>query len=79
MFLLFIDSAFDPNQKDILPYITNARGISNVTILRQELKMLKTEENLKRKEMNILVITEDGLRKNIKHLQDIISIKVIIL
>lgn len=32
---------------------------------------------MKRKEMNVIAINEDGLKKNIKHLEDIISIKVI--
>lgn len=77
MYLLFLVSAFDPSQKRLLPSISNSRNINNATIFRHELKALKTEASLKRKEMNILVINEDGLRRNIKHLEDIIEIKVI--
>jgi len=47
--------------------------------LREELKTLTTEVNLKRKELSIITINEDGLKKNIKHLEDIILIKVIML
>lgn len=44
--------------------------------MREELKTLTAENNVKRKELNLIAITEDGLRNNIKHLEDIISIKV---
>jgi len=45
--------------------------------LRQELKTLTREVNSKRKEIHLLLLNEDGIKKNIKHLEDIISIKVI--
>jgi len=46
--------------------------------MREELKTLTKLVNLKRKELSIITINEDGLKNNIKHLEDIISIKVII-
>lgn len=45
--------------------------------MRQELKTLTREVNSKRKEIHLLLLNEDGIKKNIKHLEDIISIKVI--
>jgi len=41
------------------------------------LKTLTTEVNLKRKDLSLISMTEDGLKTNIKHLEDIISMKVI--
>lgn len=74
--LLFLDSIFDPSQKILLACINSDNNLNNVNKLREELKNLTTDVNLKRKEMDIMVINEDGLRKNIKHLEDIITIKV---
>ncbi|KAL4126284.1 hypothetical protein QTP88_010507 [Uroleucon formosanum] len=68
-------SEFDPSQHIILDCIDSNNSLDNVTKLREELKTLTTEVNLKRKELSLISINEDGLRTNIKHLEDIISIK----
>lgn len=74
---LFIDSEFDPNNQILLDCINSNSNVDNVTKLKEELKKLITEVKMRRKEINIIAINEDGLKKNIKHLEDIISIKVI--
>jgi len=61
----------------LIDCINSNNSLDNVTKLREELKTLTTEVNLKRKELSIISINEDGLKINIKHLEDIISIKVI--
>jgi len=77
-YLVFLDSAFDhASHKFLLSCINNNGTKSNINKLRQELKTLTREVNSKRKEINLTLLNEDGLKKNIKHLEDIISIKVI--
>lgn len=49
----------------------------NVDVLQKEFNALTTVISGKKKEIQCLVVGEEGLRKNIKHLEDIISIKVI--
>uniref|UniRef100_A0A2S2PKF9 Kinesin-like protein n=1 Tax=Schizaphis graminum TaxID=13262 RepID=A0A2S2PKF9_SCHGA len=68
------NSEFDSSQQILLDCINSKNSLDNVTKLREELKTLTTEVNLKRKELSIITINEDGLKKNIKHLEDIISI-----
>ncbi|CAH1731946.1 uncharacterized protein LOC114126616 isoform X1 [Aphis gossypii] len=69
------DSEFDSSQQILIDSINSNNSLNNVTKLREELKTLTTQVNLKRKELSIITINEDGLKKNIKHLEDIISIK----
>ncbi|CAI6355173.1 unnamed protein product [Macrosiphum euphorbiae] len=68
-------SEFDPSQHIILDCISSKNSLDNVTKLREELKTLTTEVNLKRKDLSLISMTEDGLKTNIKHLEDIISMK----
>ncbi|XP_022170360.1 uncharacterized protein LOC111033758 [Myzus persicae] len=68
-------SEFYPSQHILIDCINSNNDIDNVTKLREELKSLTTEVNLKKKELSIISINEDGLKINIKHLEDIISIK----
>ncbi|XP_015376557.1 PREDICTED: uncharacterized protein LOC107170866 [Diuraphis noxia] len=68
-------SEFDPSQHISLNYITINNSLDVVTKLREELKTLTKIVNLKRKELSIITVNEDGLKNNIKHLEDIISIK----
>jgi len=77
--LLFLDSVFDPTQQILLACLNSNNIENNVTKLREELKSLISEVNTKRKDISLMILNEDGLRKNIKHLEDIISIKVTIL
>lgn len=79
MSLLFLDSVFDPTQQILLACLNSNNIENNVTKLREELKSLISEVNTKRKDISLMILNEDGLRKNIKHLEDIISIKVTIL
>lgn len=74
---LFLDSEFDPSQHISQNYNNSNNSLDNVTKMREELKTLTKVVNLKRKELSIITINEDGLKNNIKHLEDIISIKVI--
>jgi len=74
---LFLDSEFDPSQHISQNYSNGNNSLDNVTKMREELKTLTKVVNLKRKELSIITINEDGLKNNIKHLEDIISIKVI--
>ncbi|XP_015372760.1 PREDICTED: nuclease SbcCD subunit C-like isoform X2 [Diuraphis noxia] len=69
------DSEFNPSQHILLDCVNSNNSLDNVTKLREELKTLTAEVNLKRKELSIISINEDGLKINIKHLEDIISIK----
>ncbi|KAE9524146.1 hypothetical protein AGLY_015511 [Aphis glycines] len=69
------DSEFDSSQQILIDSINSNNSLNNVTKLREELKTLTTQVNLKKKELSIITINEDGLKKNIKHLEDIISIK----
>lgn len=61
----------------MLGCIDSTNDTHDVIKLRDELKTLTTEVNLKRKEISMMNINEEGLKKNIKHLEEIISIKVI--
>lgn len=74
--LLFLGSIFGSSQKTVLTSIDNDNNLNNVNKLREELKNLMTEVNLKKKEIDKVVINEEGLKKNIKHLEDIIKKKV---
>ncbi|XP_025194250.1 autophagy-related protein 23-like [Melanaphis sacchari] len=69
------DSEFNSSQQILVDCINSNNSLDYVYKLREELKKLTTEVNLKRKELSIITINEDGLKKNIKHLEDIISIK----
>jgi len=75
--IYFLDSELNPSQQILLDCVNSNNSLDNVTKLREELKTLTAEVNLKRKELSIISINEDGLKINIKHLEDIISIKVI--
>lgn len=66
----------DPSQQILLACINSNNNVKDIAKLREELKTLTTEVHAKRKELSIISINEEGLRKNIKHLEDIISIKV---
>ncbi|KAL4100931.1 hypothetical protein QTP88_020956 [Uroleucon formosanum] len=68
-------SEFDPSQHISQNYNNSNNSLDNVTKMREELKTLTKVVNLKRKELSIITINEDGLKNNIKHLEDIISIK----
>lgn len=66
-----------PTQEMLLACINDKDGKNiNIINLRKELNTLMKEVNSKKKEINVLLLNEDGLKKNIKHLEDIISIKV---
>ncbi|XP_025207227.1 uncharacterized protein LOC112603041 [Melanaphis sacchari] len=68
-------SKFDPSQQIFLACMNSNKNLNDIAKLREELKTLTSEVNVKRKELSLIVLNEDGLRKNIKHLEDIISIK----
>lgn len=69
-------SEFDPSQQILLACINSNNSLNDIAKLREELKTLTAEVNAKRKELSLISINEEGLKKNIKHLEDIISIKV---
>lgn len=73
---MFLDSEFDPSQQILLACINSNNSLIDIAKLREELKTLTAEVNAKRKELSLISINEEGLKKNIKHLEDIISIKV---
>ncbi|XP_022182622.1 autophagy-related protein 23-like [Myzus persicae] len=68
-------SEFDPSQHISQNNVDSNKSLDNVTKQREELKTLTKVVDLKRKELSIITVNEDGLRNNIKHLEDIISIK----
>ncbi|XP_050426423.1 kinesin-like protein costa [Adelges cooleyi] len=71
-------AVLNPCQHDSLVRKTNCdsnASLNTLTELRNELKTLLNEANLKRKEIHIMSLNEEGLRKNIKHLEEIIAIK----
>ncbi|XP_050529960.1 kinesin-like protein costa [Daktulosphaira vitifoliae] len=53
----------------------SSTSVNSITSLQNELKSLTNEANMKRKEINIISLNEEGLKKNIKHLEEIIAIK----
>jgi len=61
-----------------LACINSSNHESNVAELREEVKNLTSEINSKRKEINVISAQEEGVRNNIKYLEEIIAIKVII-
>ena len=74
--ILFLDSEFDPSQHISKNYNNSNNSLDNIIKMREELKTLTKEVNSKRKELSMITINEDGLKNNIKQLEDIISIKV---
>ncbi|CAH1731346.1 nuclease SbcCD subunit C-like isoform X1 [Aphis gossypii] len=68
-------SEYDPSQQILLACINSNNSLNDIAKLREELKTLTAEVNSKRKELSLISINEEGLKKNIKHLEDIISIK----
>lgn len=73
---IFLDPAFNLNQNNILSFLNNINSSNTLNKLQNELKTLKTEVNSRRKDISTLAINEEGLRKNIKYLEEIISLKV---
>ncbi|XP_060856715.1 uncharacterized protein LOC132934432 [Metopolophium dirhodum] len=69
------NSEFNASQHISQHFNNSNNSLDNVTKMREELKTLTKLVNVKRKELSIITINEDGLKNNIKQLEDIISIK----
>lgn len=76
---LFLDNVFDPTQKILIACISNGDHESDVFDLRGDLKSLESETNSKRNEIKLINEYEDGLKTNIRKLEAIISVKVLLL
>lgn len=76
---MFLDPVFDPTQQILLACINSNNNENNVAKLREDVKSLTSENHNKRKEISLITQHEEGLKKNIKYLEEIISIKVIVL